>query len=143
MNTWIFKRSMVAASMFCILAGSTASAEQGAPPGELEALKRMMQEVISENQELRIRVRELEAEMTKVKAAVTKREQAPEEAAKEAAKEPAKELAKEAAKEAAKEPAEVVDKALLDTIKERLKIELGGAIELEAGWRKNFRGVSG
>src|SRR3990172_4914777 len=105
MNTWIFKRSMVAASMFCILAGSTAWAEQGATPGELETLKRMMQEVISENRELRIRVRKLEAEMTKVKAAVTKREQAPEEAAKEAGTGPAKEPTKETAKEAATGPA--------------------------------------
>ena len=142
MNNWTIKRSMVAASMFCILAGSTTWAEQGASPGDLEALKRMMQEVISENQELRIRVRELEAEMTKVKAAVTKREQAPEEAAKEVAKKPAKEIAKEPVREAAMEPAKE-DKALLAKIKDRLKIQLGGAIELQAGWRRNFAGVSG
>lgn len=142
MNNWRIKSSVVAASMVCVLAGSTAWAEQAVRPGELDTLKRMMQEVISENQELRIRVRDLEAEMTKVKATMTKREQAPEEAAKEAAKQPAKEPAKEAAKEAATGLAEE-DKALLAKIKERLKIELGGAIELEAGWRKNFRGVSG
>jgi hypothetical protein len=152
MNNWRIKSSMVATSMVCILAGSTAWAEQGAPPGELETLKRMMQEVISENQELRMRVRELEEGMTKVKAAMTKREQAPEEAAKEAAKEPAKEAAKEAAKEPAKEAAKEpvawvdVDKAWLAKLKKwsfkQMDLEIGIAAEVEVGWRKDFAGKS-
>jgi len=102
MKNWRMKRSMVAASMFCVLAGSTAWAQQGAPSEEIETLKGMVQEVISENQELRRRVRELEEAMPKQ-----------EQATKETAKEAAKELAKESAKEA---------KGLLG------KIELGGAI---------------
>ena len=94
MKEWRFKRGMVAAALVYVLAGSTARAEQGAPPGELEALKRMVQEVMSQNEELRRRVRDLEA-------AMTRRGQAPEEAAKqaEAPKEPAKPIATEPAKE--------------------------------------------
>ena len=78
MTDWRLKRSVVAASLLCVLAGSSAWAQQPAPPGELEALKRMIQEVMSQNEELRRRVRDLEA-------AMTKRVQAPEEAAKPAA----------------------------------------------------------
>jgi hypothetical protein len=115
------RKSVVAASTFCVLVGSTAWAQQAAPPGELETLKGMVQEVISENRDLRRRVRELEA-------AMTKREQAAKEAAKES--EPAKEVAKEPAKEAAKEPAKAT-------------IELGGAIEVGVGWRRNFARVPG
>ncbi len=158
MNDWRIQSSMVAASMFCVLAGSNAWGQQGAPPAELETLKRMMQEVISENKELRTRVRELEAEMTKVKAAMTNRQQAPaetakqpptevaKEAAKEAPKEPAKEAAteapkepvKEAAKEATKEPAPE-PKGLAKLLE---KLDIGGAVEATLGWRRNFRKVS-
>jgi len=95
---------MVAASMFCVLAGSTAWAEPGALPGESETLKRVAQEVIPDNQELRIRDREPETAMTKQEQAV-----------------------KEEAKEAAKQK----------------KIQLGGAIELGVGWRRNFARVAG
>src|SRR2546425_11865172 len=77
MKNWGTKRNMVVASMFCVLAGSTAWAQQGVPPGELETLKGMVQEVISENQELRKRVRDLEEIMLK-------QEQMPKEPAKEA-----------------------------------------------------------
>ena len=77
MNNWKIKSSMVAASMFCVLAGSPAWPEQAASPAELETLKRMIQEVISENQELKNRVRDLEAEMNKLKAVMPKREEAP------------------------------------------------------------------
>ena len=59
MNRWRFKRSLIAASVICVLGGSTAQAQQPAP-GELEALKKMMQEVLSQNEDLRRRVRELE-----------------------------------------------------------------------------------
>ena len=92
MKEWRFKRGVVAAAMVCVLAGSTARAEQGAPPGDLEALKRMVQEVMSQNEELRRRVRDLEA-------AMTRRGQTPGETAKEAEapKEPAKPVATEPA----------------------------------------------
>src|SRR5712691_2954554 len=118
------KRNMVAAAMFCVLAGSTAWAEQGVPPGELETLKGMVQEVISENQELRKRVRELEEVMIKQ-----------EQVTKETAKEAAQEAAKEAVKELAKEPAKEA-KGLLG------KLEFGGAIEVDAKQSKNFAGES-
>ena len=45
MNNWRFKRSMVAASMFCVLVGSTAWAQQETPAEELESLKRRMFEL--------------------------------------------------------------------------------------------------
>src|SRR6266581_1247727 len=121
MKNWGTKRNMVVASMFCVLAGSTAWAQQGVPPGELETLKGMVQEVISENQELRKRVRELEEIMLKQ-----------EQTTKETAKETAKEAAQEAARELAKEPAKEA----------KGKIELGGAIEIDAKKSKNFAGES-
>src|ERR671925_239889 len=121
MKIWNIKRSLVAVSLFCVLAGSTAWAEQGAPPGELETIKRMVQEVISENQELKMRLRELEAAMTKQ-----------EQATKEVAQEAAQELAKEAAQAPPKEAKGLLGK----------KIDLGGAIEVGAQHSRNFPRVS-
>src|SRR5882724_8997908 len=114
------KGSVVAASIFCVLAGSPAWAQQATPAEELEALKRMMKEVISQNEELQRRIRDLEA-------AMAKQEQATKEAAKEltreAPKEPPKAAATEPAKVAATEPARA-KKGPLE------KIQLGGAIEV-------------
>src|SRR3990172_5566661 len=123
MKNWRMKSSVVAASTVCVLVGSTAWAEEGVPAGELENLKRMMQEVISENQELRKRVGELEAEMTKVKATMTKQEQPTEEAAKAPAKEPTK-------------PAEGL--ALIF----KPHVEVGWAIEFKFQWSEDFAGVT-
>ncbi len=137
------KGSVVAASIFCVLAGSPAWAQQATPAEELEALKRMMKEVISQNEELQRRIRDLEA-------AMAKQEQATKEAAKEAAKELAREAPKEPAKAAATEPAKA---AAVDPAKAAAtepakakkgpmeKIQLGGAIEVEAGKRRDFGGV--
>src|SRR5438034_3958692 len=137
------KGSVVAASIFCVLAGSPAWAQQATPAEELEALKRMMKEVISQNEELQRRIRDLEA-------AMAKQEQATKEAAKEAAKELAREAPKEPAKAAATEPAKA---AAVDPAKAAAteparakkgpleKIQLGGAIEVEAGRRRDFKGV--
>jgi hypothetical protein len=123
---------MVAASVLSVLAGSTAWAQQpAAPPGELETLKRMMQEVISQNDELQRRIRELEA-------AMKKQEQATKEAAKEAAKELAQEAPKEGAKAAVAAPAPAPVKAAKGPLD---KLQLGGAIEVEAGSRRGFRVV--
>ena len=52
MKNWGIKSTMVAASLLCILAGSTAWAQQGTPPEELETLKGKVDDVIRENQEL-------------------------------------------------------------------------------------------
>ncbi len=112
----------------------SAGAEQGVSPGELETLKRMMQEVISENQELTKRVRELEAEMTKLKGAMIKQEQVSEEAAKQAAKEPAIKKAFEEARKPA--PPEQLA-AMINKY-----VEFGGVIEVQAGWINDFNGVS-
>jgi hypothetical protein len=114
---WKIKTSLVAASMLSVLAGSTARAQQpAAPPGELETLRRMVEEVISQNEELRKRIRELEG-------AVTKQEQATKDAAKEAAK----------ALAAAPTAPPARGKGLLD------KLQLGGAIEVEARSRRGSR----
>src|SRR5437870_13049347 len=92
------KGSVVAASIFCVLAGSPAWAQQATPAEELEALKRMMKEVISQDEELQRRIRDLEA-------AMAKQEQETKEAAKEAAKELARQAPKQPGKAAATEPA--------------------------------------
>jgi len=123
MKDWIFKRTTVAASMVCVLVGSTAEAQRPAP-GELDALKKMMQEVLSQNEDLRRRVRELEE--------AVKRGQAPTGSATgvvgEAPKDPATPLAAEV-------PTEPVKTA-------RDKIQLGGAIQVEAGTRRDFSRVT-
>ncbi|PYM43807.1 MAG: hypothetical protein DME12_02075 [Candidatus Rokuibacteriota bacterium] len=122
MTDWRLKRRTIAASMLCVLAGSTAWAQQAPPPEDLEALKRMIQEVISQNEELKRRVQELEA-------AMTKRAQAPAEAAKPAAPAPAAPVTPEPV------PQELVKagKAPFG------KIQLGGAIEVEAASRREAR----
>ena len=133
MTRWRLTKSMVAASVVCALTGSTAWAQQATPAEELEALKRMMKDVISQNEELQRRIRELEA-------AMAKQEQATKDAAREAAKEAAKALTQEAPKEPAKaaatapapEPAKA-KKGPLD------KLQLGGAIEVEAASRRGTR----
>src|SRR5439155_6514305 len=48
-------------------AASPVWAEQGTPAGEIEALKRMVQEVISQNEELKRRIHLLEAPKAKEK----------------------------------------------------------------------------
>jgi hypothetical protein len=104
----------------------------------------MVQEVISQNEDLKRRVRELEETVGK---------QAP--ATREAAKEPAKDPAKATTEAAAKEPPkEVVQDAPKEPPKEEAasevlkaakspwgKLQLGGAIELEAGKRRDFAAV--
>jgi len=135
MTRWRLTKSMVAASVVCALTGSTAWAQQATPAEELEALKRMMKDVISQNEELQRRIRELEA-------AMAKQEQATKDAAREAAKEAAKALTQEAPKEpvkaAATAPATEPAKAKKGPLD---KIQLGGAIEVEAGKRRDFAGV--
>jgi len=110
---------MVAASMFWVLAGSTAWAQPGA--SELEALRNMVQEVIKQNEELRKRVQELEA-------TTPKRGQATDAPAK-----PAVGSAPTAAEPAVKSTE--VAKSAKD------KIQLGGAIEVEARKTRDFHGV--
>src|SRR3989304_5569907 len=164
MKDWSVKGSLLAAAMLSVLAGSTAWAQQGAPSGELETLKRMMQEVISENKELRTRVRELEDEMTKVKAAMPKREPGLEAAAPAPPAMPVPAAAPPPPpppppprpppppprrppppRPAPGAPLTLTreDRGLLTLLKERLKLELGGALEAQAQWSRNFAKVSG
>jgi len=117
------RRGLLAASMSWILAGSAAWAQPVVSPAELEALRNMVQEVIKQNEELRKRVQELEA-------TTPKRGQATDTPAK-----PAGGTASTAA-----EPAKDVVKST-DVVKSaRDKIQLGGAIEIEARSAKEFNG---
>ena len=115
--------AMVGASMVCLLPESPARAQQGPAAEDLDALKRKVEEVISQNEELRRRVRELEE-------AMSKREPAPADPA--AAGEPPKAPASQAATTPPSEP--------LKTAKGS-QIQLGGAIEMEGGSRRSFRSV--
>src|SRR5207245_10680338 len=121
MNDWRFKRSLIAASVFCVLSGSAAQAQQAAP-GDVEALKKMMQEVLKQNEELRKRVRDLENAVGKQPAA------APKEAAGEAPRDPSQSVAVE--------PPPGPLKAA------RAKIQLGRALEVQAATRKDLDRVS-
>src|SRR5262245_51913797 len=121
MTNFAVKRGIVAASMLCLLVGSRAWAQPAASSAELEALKSMVQEVIKQNEELRKRVRELES-------AMPKRGQAPEAATKAPAAEP--------------QPVAVAPEPTKDVVKSaRDKIQLGGAIEVEARKNRDFHGV--
>lgn len=98
-------RHMVAASMAWVFASATASSGEDVPRGELEAFKRQMQDVVSQNRELARRVRELEK-------AIAEQEQAADEGAKKSGRRATKdEKGKDAAgevaeEESAKDPAE-------------------------------------
>ena len=143
MTTRRIKTSVVAAIMFSVLAGSTTRAEQGAAPGDLETLKRMMQQVVSENQELRMRVQQLEAAITRLQAGIGKQEQSAQEATKETAKEPTRAAATNAAEGPAKEPTRAAAKEPAKEAKGLWeKIQLGGAIEVDALRSTNFADVS-
>src|SRR5437867_11012179 len=125
MNDWRFKGSLVAASLICVLSSSAARAQQTVPQ-DLEALKKTMQEVLKQNEELRKRVRDLEE-------AVKARSQPPAEGP--------------VVGEVPKTPAEpgaapVEPGALPGPVKTaREKIQLGGALEVEAVSRKEFNRV--
>src|SRR5262245_47352713 len=111
-------RSMVAASMFWVLVGSSAEAQPVPSSGELEALRKMVQDVIKQNEDLRKRVQELEG-MTPKRGQVADAPAKPAGESAPAAVEPAKDVAKTA----------------------RDKIQLGGAIEVEARKTRDFHGV--
>src|SRR3972149_8720206 len=152
MKEWRIKSGMVVASMFCILGGSTAWAQQVVTLEELEALKRRVQEIKSENQELNARIRKLEE-------AITKQEQAAEEAAKQAGKEPTKEAAEavkdlkqleervkelETEKTAGEEATRSIIRHAVSTLGSKINesVSLGGTLEVLAGSREDFSGKS-
>jgi hypothetical protein len=103
---------MVLVSILCVLTGWAAWAGQGTPLREIRILKPAMHEGISENHELTLRVRELEAEMT-----------GQEQETEEDAKGPTDE-----------------DKDLSAMINKY--VEFGGVIEVEAGWSEDFESIS-
>ena len=93
MKTWGLRASCVAAGVLCVLAWSTVWAQAPAPSADLETLKRMMQEIISENQELKARVRKLEDAIGKQdRPAVPLAQQPAGEPINAAAKEPEKDV---------------------------------------------------
>lgn len=104
--------------MLGALAASPVWAEQGTPAGEIEALKRMVHEVISQNEELRRRIRLLEAPKAKE-----------EPAAKEAASDPATKAPEDATQKA--KAAEEPPKPVSADFGWWNKIQLGGAVETE------------
>jgi len=128
------RRSLVAVSLLGVLVGSPASA-QPVTSAEFEALKRMMQEVLSQNEDLRKRVRELEE-------AVGKQGPPAREPAKGVAQEAPKEPAKEVAQDAPKDAAAAAATEPISAAKAPWgRIQLGGALELEAGTRRSFKRV--
>ena len=115
--------AMVGASMLCLLPASPARAQQGPAAEDLDALKRKVDEVISQNEELRRRVRELEEAVSK---------HGPAAADPAAAGQPPKDPATQAATTPPSEPFKTAKGS---------QIQLGGAIEMEAGSRRSFRSV--
>ena len=158
----ITRLSIIAASVFAFLAPSPAWAQSRTPAEELETLKRMVQEVLTQNEDLKRRVRELEA-------AISKPERPAKDATNEAAKEASNGLTNGGPKEAstatttsfpepgAQAPAvkpdltqtaatrqPVVETALGDLTTGKSpwgKIQIGGAVELQAQSVRNFSGV--
>jgi len=130
LNDLRFKQCLVGAFLMCVLSTSEARGQQTAP-AELEALKKMMQEVLSQNEELRKRVRDLEEAVKARSQPPTGGPQGVVGAVPKAPTEPAG---------APAEPAAPVETAALPgpvkTLRE--KIQLGGALEVEAVWRKEF-----
>src|SRR2546427_1167577 len=119
MNDRRLKWTLLTASVAWILFSSGVQAQQAAP-GELEALKKLIQEVVSENQDLKKRVRDLEEAM---------KARGPAEGTKEVTVAPAA-PAEPTAPEVPPGPPKAA----------REKIQLGGAIEVEAGLdRKSTR----
>jgi len=123
MNDWRLKRIWLTAFAAWILSISEVQAQQAAP-AEMEALKKQIQEVISQNADLKKRVRDLEEAM---KARGPAEGTKPAEGTTQGAVAPTT-PAEPAAPEALPGPARTV----------REKIQLGGAIEVEAGVRKDF-----
>lgn len=164
MGNFRIKHSIVMALMTCLLAGSTAWAEEVVSPLELEALKGMMQEVISENEELTKRVRELEAQMSRVKAPPVKQEQAAEQAVTGETKKPVPPPTEEVSRsiitkqerleqrvqelETEKTVQEDATRAIIrdsiSTLGSNINefVSFGGTIEVLTGWGEDFSGES-
>ena len=148
MKAWGIRASLFAGWMLWVLVGSATWAQAQAP-GDIETLKQMMQEIISENQELKARIRKLEE-------TVTKQEQTAEGAAKQAAKEPTKEEVKdlrtleervkelETEKAASEDATRSIIQQALSKVGSKINeaVTLGGTLEVLAGWKEDFSGQS-
>lgn len=166
MNNYKIKSSGVAASMACVLTVSSAWAKQEIPSDELESLKRMMREVISENKALTKRVHELETEMTKVKEASTVQQSQTAEKAvtrkigerrievenEDAARSIAKEHKRleqrvtelETAKTANEDATRWIVQDAFSKLGSKINeyVVFGGTLEMLAGWSEDFSGPS-
>jgi hypothetical protein len=122
-------RSLIAASVVCALAASPVYAQQRAPAEEIEVLKRMMQEVISQNEDLKRRIQLLEAPKAKAEPAKA------EPAAKEAGSAPTTKAPEDATQKA--KVAEEPPKPVSQDFGWWNKIQLGGAVETEVRSERN------
>jgi len=124
LSDWRLGRSFAVAFALCVLLSGSGAHAQQADPAELDALKKMIEEVLAQNEALRKRVRDLEEAM---------KERAPGPAGGPPAvvgttpKVPEQPVIPEVASEPIKTARE--------------KIQLGGALEVEAGTRKEFNRV--
>ena len=153
-------RSCRGAAAIFVLAGSAAWAG-GAPVQELHTL--LAHEVISQAQKPKPGAPEEDEGPDEEDQAKQPTKGAPQEAPKDGAKEPSKgatqepvkeegkepvkKIAEEAAKEASKETAKAVSRAdatLLEKLKVQMeKIQIGGAIEFDGAWHRDFNDVAG
>ncbi len=140
------QKSLLVTAAFWFLSASTAWAAQAPPEAELEVLKRMMHEIIAENQKLAERVRELEAELVELKAVMAARGEGLDTEVEDAA-----DAAADAVAEPPQEPVEERGRATGHIAPELTPLRLedaevmineyvafGGALEIEGDWRRNF-----
>jgi hypothetical protein len=124
------KRRLIAAAALCLVAASPAWAQES-PAAQIEALRRMVEEALKQNEELRKRVLELEEAVSK-QAPAAKEPTAP-----AAPKEPAPAVAAQPPpKPPAVAPAEPISAAKGPWG----KVQIGGAVEVEASSVRGFTG---
>jgi hypothetical protein len=131
------RRILVAVATLFVFAASPAWAQES-PAAQIEALRRMVEEALKQNEDLRKRVRELEEAVSKQPAPA---KEPTKEAAPAAPSEPGKAVVQEAPKEPAKAVAQEAPAAAPSApIGWWNKLQLGGALEVEAS---SIRGFSG
>ena len=130
------KRSLVAVSTFCVLAAAAPAWAQESPTAQIEALRRMVEEALKQNEELRKRVIELEEAVSKQAQPTTK------EPTKEAAPATPKEAAPAvAAQQPPKAPGVAPAEPVISAGKGPWnKLQIGGALEVEASSIRGFDG---
>jgi hypothetical protein len=148
-NCWR-RASLPCAFLLCLLVGAPAFAQTPTGPAQdIEALKDLMQKIITENQELKTRVRNLEEAINKQERVVKPAaEPAGKEPTMKAAKEPKQDLATleqrvttlETEKTAGEDAVRSIVRQALSTLGSNINeyVTFGGTIEMLAGWREDF-----